>query len=98
MAVRAGRTLHPLILTGRRPIREIDIGIDDVGSKTMEIGCAGCECVVERGVRVVVCADDHCCCSELPIAETRTSDRAPLERLTYLPRRATHQRMAQESP
>ncbi len=70
MAVRAGKTSHPLILTGRRPIREIDIGIDDVGSKTMEIGCAGCECVVDRGVRVVVCADDHCCCSELPIAET----------------------------
>ena len=43
LAVRAGRTLRPLILTGRRPIREIDIGLDDVGSKTMEIGCAGCE-------------------------------------------------------
>ncbi len=36
----------------------------------MEMGCAGCKCVIDRGVRVVVCADDRCCCSELPIAET----------------------------
>ncbi len=36
--------------------------------------CAECGCLVERGVRVAVCADDACCCSHL-------STREALERL-----------------
>lgn len=40
----------------------------------MEIACAGCGCVVDRGVIVSVCADHPiCCCGELPI-------RRPVER------------------
>ena len=35
----------------------------------VEFRCAGCACVVERGVRVVVCDDPTCCCSHLPIAD-----------------------------
>ena len=33
----------------------------------MRMRCADCDCVVEAGVRVVVCADD-CCCSGVPTA------------------------------
>jgi len=39
----------------------------------MEIRCAGCGCVVDRGVRVVLCGDPKCCCKELPVSRSRTS-------------------------
>ena len=32
----------------------------------MEIGCAECGCVVDAGVRVVVCGEADCCCTHLP--------------------------------
>ena len=54
----------------RPPEARRDACCDDVGSNAMEMGCADCECVVDRGVRVVVCADVDCCCSELAVAET----------------------------
>ena len=33
----------------------------------MEIRCAGCGCVVDRGVRLAICGDPKCCCKELPV-------------------------------
>jgi hypothetical protein len=33
----------------------------------MEMLCAGCGCLVERGVRVVVCDDPNCCCQQVPV-------------------------------
>jgi SnoaL-like domain len=39
----------------------------------MELYCAGCGCIVERGVRVVPCNSAHCCCVDLPI-QLRTID------------------------
>ncbi len=33
----------------------------------MEIRCAECGCVVDRGVRVTPCGDPECCCKELPV-------------------------------
>jgi hypothetical protein len=33
----------------------------------MRMKCADCECVVDRGLRLVACSDD-CCCSDLPMA------------------------------
>lgn len=36
----------------------------------MEIGCADCGCVVDRGTRTAPCATpDDCCCQDLPVAE-----------------------------
>ena len=32
------------------------------------MGCAECGCIIEKGVRVVVCSDD-CCCRNLPVSE-----------------------------
>ena len=32
----------------------------------MRMGCAECGCVVDRGVRLVACADLTCCCAQLP--------------------------------
>lgn len=39
----------------------------------MEIYCAGCGCLVDRGVRVVPCHTTDCCCLGLPI-QLRTLD------------------------
>lgn len=34
----------------------------------MRMGCAGCDCVVEHGKRVVVCSNaESCCCSDVPL-------------------------------
>lgn len=35
----------------------------------MEIYCADCGCLVERGVRVVPCETPECCCLDLPLAD-----------------------------
>jgi hypothetical protein len=45
----------------------------------VEFRCAGCACVAERGVRVVVCGDPTCCCSDLPTADraVQAGDGAP---------------------
>ncbi len=32
------------------------------------MGCAECGCIIESGVRVVVCRDD-CCCRDVPVSE-----------------------------
>ena len=37
----------------------------------VRMGCAECGCVIESGVRVVVCSDD-CCCSDVPVSEQAT--------------------------
>lgn len=34
----------------------------------MEIYCADCGCLVERGVRIIPCATEGCCCLHLPTA------------------------------
>jgi hypothetical protein len=39
----------------------------------MEMYCAACGCLVERGVRVVPCNSAECCCLDLPI-HVRTVD------------------------
>jgi hypothetical protein len=39
----------------------------------MEIACAECGCVVDRGVRMIPCKDTECCCRELPIREADES-------------------------
>jgi hypothetical protein len=41
----------------------------------MEIACAGCGCVVDRGVIVEPC-DNHprCCCAELPVRDQSVRD------------------------
>jgi hypothetical protein len=33
----------------------------------MEVYCAGCGCLVERGIRIVPCGSPQCCCRELPL-------------------------------
>lgn len=35
----------------------------------MEILCAECGCLVDRGVRVIACGTDACCCLDLPAAD-----------------------------
>jgi hypothetical protein len=35
----------------------------------MEIYCADCGCLVERGVVIIPCGTDECCCAQLPVAE-----------------------------
>jgi hypothetical protein len=35
----------------------------------MEIYCAECGCLVDRGIRVIACASRECCCLDLPMAE-----------------------------
>ena len=35
----------------------------------MEMYCAGCECLVERGVRVVPCNSANCCCLDLTVQQ-----------------------------
>ena len=40
----------------------------------MEMYCADCGCLVERGVRIVPCNTAECCCLDLPI-QLRTVDR-----------------------
>jgi hypothetical protein len=39
-------------------------------SELMEILCADCGCLVDRGVRITVCSDPNCCCNNLPIRES----------------------------
>jgi hypothetical protein len=34
----------------------------------VSVECAGCGCVVDRGVRVELCPDPDCCCAHLPRA------------------------------
>src|SRR5437867_907821 len=41
--------------------------------RCVEIYCADCGCLVERGVRVVPCGTAGCCCLDLPI-RLRTPD------------------------
>ena len=36
----------------------------------VEILCADCGCLVDRGVRVTVCGDPDCCCAHLAIHKT----------------------------
>ncbi len=33
----------------------------------VELACAECGCVVDAGVRIVVCNDRGCCCADLPL-------------------------------
>lgn len=40
-------------------------------SELMEYKCAECGCLVERGIRVLVCAEPNCCCGDLPAREDR---------------------------
>ena len=35
----------------------------------VEIACADCGCVVDRGVVLVRCGDPDCCCRDLPDGE-----------------------------
>lgn len=35
----------------------------------VEILCADCGCLVDRGVRITVCDDVNCCCRDLPVRE-----------------------------
>ncbi len=36
----------------------------------MRIGCADCDCIVDNGERVIVCAStSRCCCLDIPIAK-----------------------------
>jgi ketosteroid isomerase-like protein len=35
----------------------------------MEIYCADCGCLVDRGVRLISCGTPECCCLDLPVAE-----------------------------
>jgi hypothetical protein len=35
----------------------------------VEFYCAGCGCLVERGVRLIPCEGPECCCFELPVVE-----------------------------
>ena len=39
----------------------------------MEITCAECGCLVDRGARVIPCETAECCCRDLPIRETEDS-------------------------
>jgi hypothetical protein len=32
----------------------------------VKVSCAECGCVVEQGVRVVLCGEQDCCCQHLP--------------------------------
>ncbi len=36
----------------------------------MRVGCAECGCVVDDGIRVVLCPNVECCCRDLPSNET----------------------------
>lgn len=36
----------------------------------MEMACAGCGCLVDRGVRVATCGEPGCCCSALVTRES----------------------------
>lgn len=40
-----------------------------IGVGAVQFACAECGCVVDGGVRVVVCADDACCCANLPACD-----------------------------
>lgn len=40
----------------------------------MRMGCANCGCVVEGGVRVVVCHRPDCCCGHLPVHAEATEE------------------------
>ena len=40
------------------------------------MGCADCGCVIESGVRIVICSDD-CCCHDVPASEQATRVRQP---------------------
>lgn len=57
----------------RRSVRRSrTVLIDDAMSASllrMRIACADCGCVVDRGVRLALCADDRCCCSRLPVID-----------------------------
>jgi hypothetical protein len=47
----------------------------------VRMGCANCGCVIEGGVRVLVCSDD-CCCRDVrtsPSADWDHRDLPPLE-------------------
>jgi hypothetical protein len=44
-------------------------GLNYLVSELMVILCADCGCLVDRGVRITVCADPMCCCRDLPIRE-----------------------------
>jgi hypothetical protein len=39
--------------------------------RSMEIRCAGCQCVADRGVRTSTCDDAGCCCADLPVVDDR---------------------------
>ena len=43
------------------------------------MGCADCGCVIESGVRIVICSDD-CCCRDVPASEQATLVRQPSDR------------------
>lgn len=54
------RDLHPALVVSLR---------NDLGTlSTMEMSCAECGCVVDRGIRVAVCSDPGCCCRDLPLS------------------------------
>ena len=42
----------------------------------VKMGCADCGCVIESGVRIVICSDD-CCCHDVPASEQATRVRQP---------------------
>ena len=50
----------------------------DVQSSAVEIYCADCGCLVERGVRVIPCDTPECCCLDLPVADPMETTAARL--------------------
>jgi hypothetical protein len=51
----------------------------------MEIYCADCGCLVDRGIRVIACDSSECCCLDLPMVE-------PMQALAVRTRRAFNTR------
>ena len=46
----------------------------------MRMGCAECDCVMDRGFRVVACKDPlHCCCGQLLTAPDPDASAASTE-------------------
>src|SRR3954465_1975823 len=42
----------------------------------MEVYCADCGCLVERGLRVVPCGATQCCCRDLTLRDEHHEERA----------------------
>jgi len=51
----------------------------------VEIRCAGCGCLVDRGVRVALCGDPECCCKELPVRGSGKDQGQATVRIKYDP-------------